>query len=158
MSMLADHYANRPISNRRGLRARLTRSEAKRVGSPGRNAVRFRLQYLGWRSTSLGLGELTPGSCGNAFGVKNRTAGLNQITTCETNEGCSWARQSSRRCAPPRFRNTSVMSGDIRYDMCFLEAVLNSKFFGVDYGHLSLSELAGQNKRETRSQTVKVEP
>jgi hypothetical protein len=32
--------------------------------------VRFRLQYLGWRSTSLGLGELTPGYCGNAFGVK----------------------------------------------------------------------------------------
>jgi hypothetical protein len=27
-------------------------------------------QYLGWRSTSLGLGELTPGYCGNAFGVK----------------------------------------------------------------------------------------
>jgi hypothetical protein len=32
--------------------------------------VRFGLQYLGWRSTSLGLDELTPGSCGNAFGVK----------------------------------------------------------------------------------------
>jgi hypothetical protein len=32
--------------------------------------VRFGLQYLGWRSTSLGLGELTLGSCGNAFGVK----------------------------------------------------------------------------------------
>jgi len=32
--------------------------------------VRFGLQYLGWRSTSLGLGELTPGYCGNAFGVK----------------------------------------------------------------------------------------
>ena len=44
--------------------------------------VRFGLQYLGWRSTSLGLGELTPGSCGNAFGV-NRIAELNHITTCE---------------------------------------------------------------------------
>jgi hypothetical protein len=32
--------------------------------------VRFRLPYLGWRSTSLGLGDLTLGSCGNAFGVK----------------------------------------------------------------------------------------
>jgi hypothetical protein len=45
--------------------------------------VRSGLQYLGWRSASLWLGELTPGYCGNAFGVKNRTAGLNQITTCE---------------------------------------------------------------------------
>ena len=48
ISMLADHYTNHPISNRR----------------------RFRPQSLGWRSTSLGLGELTPGYCGNAFGVK----------------------------------------------------------------------------------------
>ena len=45
--------------------------------------VRFRLQYLGWRSTSLGLGELTPGSCGNAFGVKNRTANLIRIVSPE---------------------------------------------------------------------------
>jgi hypothetical protein len=71
MAMLADHYANRPISTRRRLRARLTRSE-----NPNNwlALVRFRLQYLGWRSTSLGLGELTPGYCGNAFGVKSRTA------------------------------------------------------------------------------------
>jgi hypothetical protein len=34
MSILADHYANRPISNRRRLSARLTRSEANRAGSP----------------------------------------------------------------------------------------------------------------------------
>ena len=45
--------------------------------------VRFRLQYLGWRSTSLGLGELTLGSCGNAFGVKNRTASLIRIVSPE---------------------------------------------------------------------------
>jgi hypothetical protein len=33
MSILADHYANRPISNRRRLSARLTRSEANTLGS-----------------------------------------------------------------------------------------------------------------------------
>jgi len=37
--------------------------------------VRFGLQYLGWRSTSLGLGELPPGYCGNAFGVMTSFAG-----------------------------------------------------------------------------------
>ncbi|MFT7640023.1 MAG: hypothetical protein ACI9G1_001761, partial [Pirellulaceae bacterium] len=37
----------------------------------------FGLQYLGWRSTSLGLGELTPGYCGNAFGVKRSNCGIN---------------------------------------------------------------------------------
>ena len=55
------------ISSRRRLRARITRCVSQACWLA---LVRFRLQYLGWRSTSLGLGELTPGYCGNAFGVK----------------------------------------------------------------------------------------
>jgi hypothetical protein len=80
MSMLADHYAIRSSN------IESTAFEGSvntfRSQPRGLSLVRFGLQYVGWRSTSLGLGELTPGYCGNAFGVKNRTAGLNQIITC----------------------------------------------------------------------------
>jgi hypothetical protein len=55
------------ISSRRRLRARITGCVSSACWLA---LVRFRLQYLGWRTTSLGLGELTLRYCGNAFGVK----------------------------------------------------------------------------------------
>ena len=66
-SALAVTLRNSSRSTRPRLRARITGCISQACWLA---LVRFRLQYLGWRSTSLGLGELTPGYCGNAFGVK----------------------------------------------------------------------------------------
>jgi|GEM_PF-6456123 hypothetical protein len=52
----------------------MTRFEAKRVGSPLCDLAAIRRV----RSNSLWLVELTLGSCCNAFGVKNRTAGVDR--------------------------------------------------------------------------------
>jgi hypothetical protein len=65
------HYAYRPISTRRRLRARVTRSEDERVGSPLCDLASIVPRVAFFLAE---LVELTPGYCGNAFGVKNQRA------------------------------------------------------------------------------------